>query len=167
MGAKQTQAGAAHQERTGQQPQRSRAFQPQTLPWKPPICLTAPLSPAAVTIHLDPGEKLRHYRTLATVRCAIPPSRHGLFSTFPLHKALISIQTRDTRCLISTCKIPANLPSTPRRGSPRWPREPRRKTPESSSLFSLPVLESAACDGSAAERVVLGVKIPIEGTLVV
>src|SRR5262245_21391462 len=28
----------------------------------------------------------------------------------PSHKTTISIRTRDTRCLISTCKISANLP---------------------------------------------------------
>ena len=48
MGEKQTQAGPVHQERTGQKTRRSRAFRPHTLPRKPTIFLTAPLSHAAM-----------------------------------------------------------------------------------------------------------------------
>src|SRR6266568_4532066 len=66
MGEKQTQAGSVHQERTGQKTRRSRAFRPHTLPRKPTIFLTAPLSHAAMAIHLGPCEQLRRDRKLAT-----------------------------------------------------------------------------------------------------
>src|SRR6266446_9377799 len=66
MGEKQTQAGSVHQERTGQKTRRSGAFRPHTLPRKPTIFLTAPLSHAAMAIHLGPCETLRRYRELAT-----------------------------------------------------------------------------------------------------
>jgi hypothetical protein len=91
-------------------------------------------------------------------------------SAWPPHKkAIVSIQTRETRCLISTCEIPANLPYTPWRGAPRWPREPRRKTPESSSALSLrysgarpvPLLVSAPYPPSDN---VLGVKLCLAAT---
>src|SRR5947209_16110072 len=52
MGEKQTQAGSVHQERTGQKTRRSGAFLPHTLPRKPTIFLTAPLSHAAMAKHL-------------------------------------------------------------------------------------------------------------------
>jgi hypothetical protein len=55
---------------------------------------------------------------------------------FPSHATVISIRSWDTRCLIFPCKIPANLPDHPRRRSLRWPREPCRKTPESSRHFA-------------------------------
>jgi hypothetical protein len=51
----------------------------------------------------------------------------------PAPATIRSIWTRDTRCLISPCKIPANLPYHPRRGAPRGPR---RKTPESSHTLA-------------------------------
>ena len=40
----------------------------------------------------------------------------------------INIEALGIRYLSFPCKIPANLPYNPRRGS-RWPREPHRKTP--------------------------------------
>lgn len=90
-----------------------------------------------------------HYATRRSLRCSRKSLRccfacrfcHGSrdkrYRMFPSQETIISIRTRATRCLISTCKIPANLPYNPRRGSPRWPRDPRRKTPESSHTFSL------------------------------
>jgi len=54
----------------------------------------------------------------------------------PAPATIRSIRTRDTRCPISPCKIPVNLPYKPRCGSPRWAREPRRKRPESSRIFA-------------------------------
>jgi len=48
----------------------------------------------------------------------------------PSQTMIISIQTLDTRYLIFTCKIPANFPYHPRRGSPRWPRSHAEKRPD-------------------------------------
>src|SRR2546427_213626 len=48
VGEKRTQAESVHQEHTGQKTRRSRAFLPNTLPRKPTIFLTAPLSHAAM-----------------------------------------------------------------------------------------------------------------------
>jgi hypothetical protein len=92
------------------------------------------------------------YATLRSLRC----SREGLRCFFACHSCHgshdqhdrmipsqtmhISIETLDTCCLISPCKIPANLPHNPRRGPPRWPREPHRKTPKSSRTFALGTL---------------------------
>jgi hypothetical protein len=67
--------------------------------------------------------------------CYVSRDKH--YRMFPSPTMIISIRIPDTRCLISPCKIPANLPYHPRLGSPRWPREPRRKTPESSRTFFL------------------------------
>jgi hypothetical protein len=67
--------------------------------------------------------------------CYVSRDKH--YRMFPSQTMIISIRIPDTRCLISTCKIPANLPYNPRLGAPRWPREPRRKTRESSRTFSL------------------------------
>jgi hypothetical protein len=98
-----------------------------------------------------------------------PGSRDKRDRMVPSQKTIISIRTPDVRCLISTCKIPANLPYKPRCGSPRWPREPRRKTPESSSALSLrysgarpvPLLVSAPYPPSDN---VLGVKLCLAAT---
>ena len=64
-------------------------------------------------------------------------SRDKCYRMFPSQETIISIQTRDISCLRSPCKIPANMPYHPRRRSRRGPREPRRKTPESSRTCSL------------------------------
>jgi hypothetical protein len=68
-----------------------------------------------------------------------PGSRGKRYCMFPSHKTIISIRTRDTRCLIFTCKIPANLPYQPRRGSPRWPWGPRSMRPDSIRFSGLQV----------------------------
>jgi hypothetical protein len=64
-------------------------------------------------------------------------SRHKRYRIVPSQKTLISIRTSVTRYLISTCKIPANLPSNPRRRSPHRPLAPHGRSPESSSPFAL------------------------------
>jgi hypothetical protein len=43
--------------------------------------------------------------------CRFCHGAHGKrYRMFPSHKTILSIRTLDTRCLISTCKIPANWP---------------------------------------------------------
>ena len=74
-----------------------------------------------------------------------------------------SIRTRAPHCLIFPCKIPANVPDHPRRGAPRWPRESRRTTPESSRPFSSGTLD-AACEARLAGHGIGSTTIPVEGS---
>jgi hypothetical protein len=90
-------------------------------------------------------------------------SRTKRYHMAPSQHTFLSIRTRATCCLISTCKIPANVPYKPRRGAPRWPQEPRSKTPEASRLAglqgsgTLPML-------SGWLRVTCWIMIPAEGS---
>ena len=55
-------------------------------------------------------------------RPMVPGTRLPRAQLVPSHTTTRSLQTRDTRCLRSRCKIPANLPYMPRRESPRGSR---------------------------------------------
>src|SRR5262245_22801891 len=86
---------------------------------------------------------------------------------FPLHKTLLSIQTLDTRCLISTCKIPANLPVQ----AAAWITALATGATQTNArvfthLFP-PVLSSVACAVRGAEPGRRSGNIPVEGCPVV
>jgi hypothetical protein len=71
--------------------------------------------------HYAPSD---HHSVRESLRCFFawrlcPGLRVKHARLIPSPIMVISIRTRDTRCLISTCKIPANLPYKPRRGAPR------------------------------------------------
>ena len=66
----------------------------------------------------------------------------------PSPAPILSIPTRNTRCLISPCKIPANWPYHPQRGSRHGRHEPCRKM----HIPSLLVVNWWAADGESGSH---------------